>query len=271
MSDYTIHSLHYYPVKGLSGHTVKSWPLAQKGFKYDRRWMFVDVAGNFMSQRKNPQFVHWSAAVEGEDLVFTDRRKPAVHYRITSAVAGGGTYTEVTLWNDQITANLEQSAELHPVLEAMAIPTARLVYMNDSVSRPIDQRYAKPGEEVSFADGYPYLITTTASLAALAKHCGENLAMSRFRPNIVLDTQEAWIEDKWTQIMIGGQPFRIPKPCARCKVVTINQETGEQRIELLAKIASLRKVNSKILFGVNAIWLGDDEVEIGVGDRAWVV
>ncbi|MEM9835554.1 MAG: MOSC domain-containing protein, partial [Bacteroidota bacterium] len=203
--------------------------------------------------------------VTGDELTFHDRREPEQVYVIEQA-RQGTRQVEVTLWNDIFLATQIEHPLLASITAAMGVPKARLVYLAKDNYRPIDPRYAKPAEEVSLADGYPYLITNTASLKDLSDKIGEELAMSRFRPNIVVETQQAWCEDDWKQLQIGAHNFRIPKPCARCRVVTINQENGEQRIELLGKIAHHRKFGPKILFGMNAIWEGTEPASISVGD-----
>ena len=62
----------------------------------------------------------------------------------------------------------------------------RLVYMPDSAERRINPVYAKNNEIVSFADGYPLLIASEASLADLNAHIvangGQPVPMNRFRP-----------------------------------------------------------------------------------------
>lgn len=265
MKHYHIHSLHYYPVKALGGHAVTAHQLGKRGFKDDRRWMFIDQTGRFMSQRKHRTMVNWRASIEGGKLsiVSLDGEQqfhvPAARTAIEQV--------EVTVWDDTFMADLIAVPDLQELTEAMGIPGARLIYLGEESRRPIDPRYAKEGEEVSFADGYPYLITNTASLNDFSARVGEDLAMSRFRPNIVIATDIPWTEDNWKQLSISGQPFRIPKPCARCQVITIDQQTGEQRMELLAELAKFRKEGNKVLFGMNGIWEGDGVAILQVGDE----
>jgi hypothetical protein len=40
----------------------------------------------------------------------------------------------------------------------------RLVYLDDPTRRPVDPEFGRPGDTVSFADGYPLLLTSTGSL-----------------------------------------------------------------------------------------------------------
>ncbi|BBM06138.1 hypothetical protein HAALTHF_48550n [Vreelandella aquamarina] len=74
------------------------------------------------------------------------------------------------------------------------------------------------------------MITTTGSLDALnnALVAGGNtpVPMNRFRPNIVVDCDEAWQEDGWATIESGSYQLTLRKPCQRCKITTVDQQTG---------------------------------------------
>lgn len=266
----TVDSLHYYPIKALAGHSPDSWKLEARGFQHDRRWMFVNPAGNFMSQRKYPEFVHWRASVVGSDLVIESLRKEKVSYRIENAADAGREQVEVTLWNDTFRAGWVNDPKVDELVAQMGIGATRLVYLAEENLRPLDPKFAKTGENVSLADGFPYLITNTASLKDANQRMGEQMAMSRFRPNIVVKSDQPWSEDNWTALKIGDANFRTPKPCARCRVITIDQESGEQRIELLGELSRFRKVGQKILFGMNGIWEGGADT-INLGDPVRLV
>lgn len=133
---------------------------------------------------------------------------------------------------------------------------AHLVFMDHKHSRPIDPELFGDAE-VSFADGFPYLITNTASLADLnARIPGPGVLMDAFRANIVIDTSEAWAEDDWKHLRIGDAEFEIVSPCERCKVTTLDPE--DPRIvrrdgEPLRTLAAFRRNAGGVIFGVNAI------------------
>ena len=81
-------------------------------------------------------------------------------------------------------------------------------------------------DRTAFTDGFPVLVTNTASLVALNHELPAPITMDRFRPNIVLSGAQAWEEDHWRRIRIGAVKFRVAKPCARCAVTTVDQMTG---------------------------------------------
>ena len=49
----------------------------------------------------------------------------------------------------------------------------RLVYLDDPTRRAVDPQFGRPGDVVSFADGFPLLLTSTASLDELGRWLAE--------------------------------------------------------------------------------------------------
>ncbi len=141
-----------------------------------------------------------------------------------------------------------------------------LVYFGEPLSRPVDQAFGAPDDHVAFADGFPILVTTTGSLAHLNGLLPTPVGMDRFRPNIVVDTPETWLEDHWRVIRVGAITLRIVKPCARCVITTRDQLTGEQpdpREPLLTLGKHHRASNGGIIFGQNAIPIAPGMVSVG--------
>ncbi len=260
-----VKALWEYPVKSLAGYSLQTALLTPRGFQHDRRWMLIDENGVFISQRKYPRLTRKQARIDGNALMLADIDDGTV-LCIPEAKAGDGDNVKVQLWDDVFEARLVPTAS-SGALEAFFGFPCRLVYMADDCRRPVDQKYAGPEEEVSFSDGFPYLITNQASLDAFAMQYGEALHMLRFRPNIVVEGEPAFAEDQWTELRMAGASFRTPKPCGRCVVITINPETGRKDPGVLSALASIRTRDQKILFGVNACWTGSGAGSISIGDE----
>ena len=259
-------ALYRYPVKSLGGESVTSLEVAARGFTDDRRWMLVDPDGTFISQRTHHHLATYSASVSGsDDLVIADGAGRKL--TVSGARAVTGPSTTVTVWDDVVTAREVGAPDLGTFLQ---LPAARLVYMAPDSVRPIDPRYAEEGETVSFADGYPYLITTEASLRELEHRVGYGLGMLRFRPNLVVDGTDAFAEDDWKRLRIGDTTFRLPKPCARCIMVTLEPGSGGKDLAVLSTLASFRRVGNKTLFGMNAI-ADTAGARVAVGDAVEVL
>jgi hypothetical protein len=140
---------------------------------------------------------------------------------------------------------------------------ASLVFMDEASHRSADPAWAGDGVQTSFADGFPILVTTTASLRAvneaLNARCVPPVGMERFRPNVVVETDVPFDEDGWARIAAGDVELDLVKPCSRCIVTTIDQETGETRVdeEPLATLLRVRRSADRAvagaLFGWNAV------------------
>jgi len=259
-----VSKLYRYPVKSLGGQSVASLTPEIRGFQDDRRWMFVEQSGQFITRRAVPTMCAYAAEIHGDELRFVRIADGS----ILGAVAGarkGKRSIDVRVWDDSLTATLIEDDGIAAIAEGLGIPGARLVYMGADDSRPVDPRYAKTGEEVSFADGFPYLITGTASLEDLSSRVGEELDERRFRPNIIVTTEAPFEEDGWTALSIGEHQFRLPKPCARCIMITQEPETGDRNLRVLAELSAYRKVGNKVMFGMNGCWEGG-EGAVSVGD-----
>lgn len=260
-----IKELWVYPVKSLAGNAVTSAHLSARGFVDDRRWMLIDENGRFISQREYAHLARWRARVVVDDLVL-EHLDSGEELRIKQARADEGPRVEVKVWDDQFTARLVESVSAEELHTALGIP-CRLVYMSEDSNRPLDPRYAQGDERVSFADGYPYLVANQASLEALAAQVGEELSMRRFRPNIVLEGAPAFAEDQWQTLQIGAANFRLPKPCARCIIITIDPDTTQKNPSVFRSLAEMHSQDKKVIFGMNACWDGKDDAVLQVGEE----
>jgi uncharacterized protein len=145
---------------------------------------------------------------------------------------------------------------------------SRLVWMAEPArDRSVDPEYGGPRDTVSFADGYPLLLTSLASLDALndlvaqgASAAEGPLPMNRFRPNVVVAGAEPWAEDEWRRVRIGPVEFDVAKPSGRCVVTTTDQATARRGKEPLHTLARHRRFGGRLVFGQNLIPRGAGEV-----------
>ncbi|MCD2197601.1 MOSC domain-containing protein [Actinomycetospora endophytica] len=252
--------LGVFPVKSLRGLDVDSAEVRPWGYEGDRRWMVVDPQGRFVTQRSTPAMA----------LVGTVRRADGlVELRAAGAdpmpLVPTGPETTVSVWRDEVRA-VRGSPEADRWLSTALGRDVTLVHLAHPASaRPIDPDYAEPGESVSFADGFPLLVTNRASLAVLngwQREAGARvLPMDRFRPSLVVDTDEPWAEDHWTVIAVGEVTLRLVKPCARCVMTSVVPETGT--VEPGGPLRQLGRHRPGVSFGVNAIPSTTGTVRVG--------
>lgn len=252
-----VESLHIYPIKSCRGMAVPRVVVKRRGFRFDRRWMIVRDDGTFVTQRDQPRLsrVHTEMSHSGI-LVRYDGNQ----LEIPAALEAGEPIT-VKVWNSVVGA-IEYVPARALISEAVG-DSARLVYMPDDVERAVSEPYARAGDIVSFADGFPVLLASMGSLRELERRAGRPFSMTRFRPNIVVSGSEPFEEDTWERLTIDGVAFRVAKPCERCTVTTIDPETGESGKEPLRTLATFRKHAKGVLFGVNLIPEGGGELGVG--------
>jgi uncharacterized protein YcbX len=251
-------ALSIYPVKSLRAVDVRKAVVEPWGLAGDRRWMLVEAeTDTALTQREEPRLTLLAALpVGGGGLRLTAPGQPP----LTVVPPTAGPLRTVRLFSGKIDV-LPAGYEADAWFSGFLGTAVRLVHLDDpAVRRPIDPRYALPGETVSLADGYPLLVTTTASLDALnaliaAGDRAEEgpLPMNRFRPNAVVDGTGPWAEDAWRRVRIGEVTFRVPKPCARCVVTTTDQRSGARGKEPLRTLARHRRIGSGLVFGQNLV------------------
>jgi uncharacterized protein YcbX len=254
-----VDELWIYPVKSCRGIAVEQIEVTPTGLSQDRHWMIVDIQGQFLTQRTHPKMTQIGVALDAERLMLSDCR--GVLDPIAVPRFGTGDERGVQVWSTRTTA-LDQGDAIAAWLTTLIETPCRLVRQLPDYPRPTNPDYA-PGGTVSFADGYPLLLTTTASLAELnrriqaADPTADPVPMEQFRPNVVidLDPDRAFEEDEWRSLRINAVTLNAVKPCDRCIVTTTHQTSGDRNPhkEPLKTLATFRRVQGKLLFGENLV------------------
>ncbi|MFC8508765.1 MOSC domain-containing protein [Streptomyces sp. NPDC057411] len=260
MSIPVLRSVHVHPVKALRGFAPAQAEVEPWGLAGDRRWALVDTAGKVVTQRQHARLALASAALlpDGGVTLSAPGLEPLTVEVPDSRRATGTIAVDVF---GAIVETIPADPAADAWFSTYLSSEVRLVHMDDPARRrPVDPDYALPGETVSFADGYPLLVTTTASLDALnsliaqGDHPDEGpLPMNRFRPNLVIDGTAPWAEDGWRRLSVGEVTFRVARSCARCVVTTTDQDSAERGKEPLRTLALHRRQGSQLIFGQNLV------------------
>lgn len=256
-----VQNLYLYPIKSLGGIAVNEAQVEERGFKHDRRWMLVDQFGEFLTQRQYPQLALLQVTLGMSELTVFSKKDPSRRI-VFDLEMNSGKSMEVKVWGDVVDA-LQVSTSVSAWFSEFLGMKADLVVMPESSRRKLDPRYAVREESVSFADGMPYVVIGQGSLDELNGRLTHPVGMDRFRPNLVFSGGEAYAEDQFKKFQIGEVEFQVVKPCARCVMITINQQTGDKGKEPLATLATYRTVNNKVYFGQNAVGLTTGMVRVG--------
>lgn len=247
----TLSEIWIYPIKSLGGIRLTEAKAEGKGLQFDRRWMIIDEQNVCITQREFHTMALIDVELHEDGLKIFSRIVPedfvVIPYSPVNAVP-----VTVTVWDD-VTDAVTVSPEADAWLSRQLEKDLRLVMMPESTERKVDPRYAHHEENVSFADAFPYLLISQASLDDLNSRLAQPVTMGRFRPNFVVTGTEPFAEDQWRHITIGELHFKIVKPCSRCVLTTIDPVTGEKGHEPLKTLSAYRRVGNKVLFGQNVV------------------
>ncbi len=249
--------LYIYPIKSAGGISLKSAEVVERGLRYDRRWMVVDASNRFLSQRELPRMARISVQLVDDGLFVS---APEMTTMKVPDLPETARTIPVTIWEDSVEA-FEFGAETNEWFSDFLGVPCKLVYMPDETNRLASRNNV--ASRVSFADAYPLLLISEASLEDLNSRLSGSVAMNRFRPNIVVKGCEPFAEDTWKEIFIGAVRFHLVKPCARCTITTVDQTTGIKGKEPLRTLASYREHNGSVMFGQNLIHGNTGIVHVG--------
>ncbi|MBB3314316.1 hypothetical protein FHT77_000158 [Rhizobium sp. BK181] len=223
-----ITDLFIYPLKSTRGIALESSEIDAFGLPGDRRAMITDRDGHFITQRELPDLARIGVQAGPSQLHLSMGDKQMV-----APIPMAAKRMDVSIWKSIVNAAVADDASNHQLSEWLG-RDVKLVFFDQDAKRSASAEWAGEGAPVTFADGYQILVTTTGSLRALnadlETHGEGRVGMERFRPNIVVDTEEAWKEDHWAAIEIGGIRFDLVKPCARCIMTTQDQSTGSRDV-----------------------------------------
>lgn len=260
-----VSSLHIYPIKSTAGIDLPRAEVEELGLAFDRRFVVSDPAGQFITARTEPKLclVHTQLLADGITLSAPDMPTLTLSYQEFMPQ-----YQQVTVWGDDINGQLCSEKANTWFSDYLQRPCALLFFGEDSY------RERKPNTEdarkLAFADGYPLLLISQASLddlnQRLATQQQQAVSMRQFRPNIVIENTLPFAEDTWQYIRIGEVEFKVSKPCERCVFTTVNPNTAEKHAQQqpLRTLKSFRQnQQGEVLFGQNLIALNKGTIYKG--------
>lgn len=249
-----------YPIKGLAGIHRDKAKAHKAGFEFDRRWMLIDAQNHFVTQRSYAEMALFTTDLEGEILKTTFNNN-SFSFNMHETT---GKLIQTQVWNDNAVTEIV-SLQANEWFSDILQKEVKLVKIKDDNSRMHYSSASETNFPVSLADGYPYLIIGEKSLTFLNQKLSNPVSMSRFRPNIVVSSNLEHEEDQWKSFSIGSASFLNMKPCGRCSVIAIDQETAKIDQEPIKILNDYRKSGNNIFFGTNLVCT--EEGSISVGDQ----
>jgi uncharacterized protein len=268
-----ISQLFIHPIKSCAGIAVNEAPLIDTGFEYDREWMVVDQHGDLLTQRELPRMALIQPTLRNSDLVLRAPGMLALHLRL-DAVEGN---CRVRVWDDTVDAFDMGDLAAQWFSDCLGQPSLRLARFDPDVQRLASAEWTGAiVARTAFADAFPLLVLSTASLAELNRRLSaaghDAVTMQRLRPNIVIDgLEDAHGEDFIDTLAIesadGPVVLKLVKPCSRCTIPDVDPLTAAQGHSVADTMSAYRanaRIGGALAFGQNAI------IVAGVGHRVRV-
>ena len=155
-----ISALNIYPVKSCAGVPLAASELTPTGFLHDRHWMLVRPNGRFVTQRELPRMALIAVQVGAGGLMLNAPGLPEL--RIPRVVSGNS--RPVTVWGFDgrgLDCGAEAAAWVTRFLETELF----LVAFDTDFPRECSPEWTQGTRAITeFADGYPVLVISRASL-----------------------------------------------------------------------------------------------------------
>jgi uncharacterized protein YcbX len=254
--------INIYPIKSTRRIALHASAVLPRGLPWDRRWMLVDENNNFITARQHPALAMVQTEIDGDSLVIVAEAGGVLRLPLHPEQRQTA---RVTLWRDSVDAVVTNPEADAWFADFLGI-SCRLVQMTDDLTRGVDQEYGQPDDEVSFADGFPLLLITEASLADLNSRLDNPVDMRRFRPNLVVDGDVPYAEDGWRRFRVGEVEFAGVKNCSRCVFTTVDPDRGIKSPdqEPLRTLSTYRRrQEGGVFFGQNLIPRGFGVIRVG--------
>jgi uncharacterized protein len=270
-----IERLFVYPIKSCAGIELQESVLLDTGLEFDRAWMLVDGAGEFVTQRELPRMALVRPQLKTQEMVLRAPGMLALHVAL-DAVEGPA---RVRVWDDEVPA-YDMGALAAQWFSDFLGQKLRMVRFDPDHRRLSSRKWTGEIEAPNqFSDGYPLLVTSAASIvdlnARLAKAGHPAVGIERFRPNIVLGGLEAHDEDRLETLLIAAEPgkleLKLVKPCPRCPIPNIDPSTAQSHPAVSDALRAYRqdkRVDGAVTFGMNAVLVGAGEHRLRLGQSA---
>lgn len=243
-----------YPVKSFRGEDLETAIVEPWGLDRDRRWMVIGDDREAITAREVHRMLTVVPELLDDGIRLTAPGADPIEVQVPDVEP-----IAVTVHGSPVEGMPAGRTADTWVSEVLGVD-ARLIYLDDPYGRPTKPQYSEPGDVVSFADAFPVLLASENSLAMLNDWIAEGprsdegpLAMTRFRPNLIVRGAPAFDEDTWGRIRIGDALFRVVKDCDRCVLTTLDPVTGDKQMEPIATLARHRRWGGKTWFAVNLI------------------
>jgi uncharacterized protein YcbX len=183
---YLIDEIRRYPVKAMGGESLPSAEVETRGLVGDRRYAVVDRDGKLASGKHSTRF----------------RRRDAV-FEFTARTGPGGI---------RVSGRDGEWAAPGDDLDRV---------LSDAMAAAV---HVLPETTTPYFDAGQVSLIGTASLDWCRERLGVDADRRRIRPNLVVETDEPFVEETWPGIRVGEVRLTTVERIERCRMVDIAQE-----------------------------------------------
>jgi uncharacterized protein len=219
----TLQEIRRYPVKAMGGESLASVALDARGLVGDRAFAVVDADGKLATGKHSRRFRRRDEVFE-----FASRTTPD---GVRVSGRGGD-------W---------------------AVPGEELdLAMSEAIG---DAVRVLPETTTPYFDAEAVSVIGTASLAWCRDRLGVDADRRRIRPNLVVETDEPFVEETWATVEIGDVTLRVVERIERCRMIDIAQEGLPREGRWLKALTQAREMNLGVYADVRqpgALAVGDE-------------
>src|SRR5476651_2621398 len=129
-----ISQLFIYPIKSLGGIVLTAAEITDRGFKYDRRWMFVYVNNRFLSQREYAEMALLKVSITDKGLLV--KHAHSEDWIVVPFESQTNQTGEFIIWDDTVSGQYVGDTIDEWFSNVLKI-NCRLVYMPDDSQREV--------------------------------------------------------------------------------------------------------------------------------------
>jgi len=248
-TEFKIIQMYVYPVKGLPGVKVQSSIMDEYGMRFDRHCILLNEDGEMLTRRNTQGMADFKIEIKGDFFsIYSKRLGTEVEVMLDSA----GKPVEISVWD-----RIEVGRRVGEVFDE---------FMSDHFGKKVcGYQISKGAERAGFHDSAPILICNLTSIKKVEALENQEIGIMRFRPNLVVESLEAFEEINWDSIMIGSVNCMRSKLCSRCIVINQNPESGEDDKNVLKLLRPFSPEANKVQFGV--YYRPEGVVQVSSGDH----
>lgn len=259
-------AINIHPVKSTAIRPVEEAYVGRAGIVGDREWMVVDGSGKLVTARELRELFRVVADTPatggpaGVDLLLNRSGMDPLEVAVPGQEAP---MAGVRLFGKPLTARVAGATADAWLRKALGREDLRLMWCADPTKRPMNPAKYLPGEYASFHDSSPVSLISDASADQIDEWADDEVSVRRFRANLLIEgVSEAFAEDGWREVAIGGARFRVAASIDRCVMTTIDPETLEKGKDPLRTLAVHRRWGGKVWAAVHLAVVHPGEIAV---------